>query len=129
MKIDAKLLEAFADASKAISELDTCAKMAAATEDMKAVIQQVQDYVSDGSVWFRTFRASSRSVWMSSVDRLVSNVSQCIPENWRTYTVDTRDDEKINTHIIDKLADQQYHRLLRRAQGSKDHFLTKLCHS
>ena len=60
---------------------------------MKAVIQQVQDYVSDGSVWFRTFRASSRSVWMSLVDRLVSNVNQCIPENWRTYTVDTRDGE------------------------------------
>ena len=60
-------------------------------------------YVADASVWFRTLRDKAFAKWIESLELLMKNVFECIPEDWQSYTVESKeskDDVKIVEHIV-----------------------------
>jgi len=57
-------------------------------------------YVADASVWFRTLRDKAFAKWIESLEVLMKNVFECIPEDWQSYTIESKDDVKILEHIV-----------------------------
>ncbi|MDA8583200.1 hypothetical protein N9L68_03180 [bacterium] len=57
-------------------------------------------YVADASVWFRTLRDKAFAKWIESLEVLMKNVFECIPEDWQSYTIESKDDVNILEHIV-----------------------------
>ena len=85
-----------------VAALDACSAAIKAYKSAASVDagSAFNTYVADASVWFRTLRDKAFAKWIESLELLMKNVFECIPEDWQSYTVESKDDVKINEHIV-----------------------------
>ena len=85
-----------------VAALDACSAAIKAYKSAASVDagSAFNTYVADASVWFRTLRDKAFAKWIESLELLMKNVFECIPEDWQSYTVESKDDVKIIEHIV-----------------------------
>ena len=88
-------------------------------------LQEWKRLHDDGAAMLRVIDGKVRSQWLASLQRLRQNVQACFPENWRQFTVKSRDDELILEHLANNAVGAK----LFARRGALDQAFTKIMDS